>query len=148
MTPQHALQARDDSIAGFQLLQQQAQSPKHQQRLDHMASQLQDTQAQLLTTQVLISSPGQEDHVQYRCYMIILHNTAVLLGFSSLGVGNCTDFPSEHSAFCQRVCQQDVSQVASCHCGFLRSLLSLPATKLNLPLSELMQTAKLVLAAC
>ena len=85
MTPQHALQARDDSIAGFQLLQQQARSPKHQQRLDLMASQLQDTQAQLLTMQVLIHSSGQQDRVQYCCCTTILHgNTVLLVGLTIL----------------------------------------------------------------
>lgn len=49
----HVLQTRDDSLAGFQLLQQQGPSPGHVQRLDHMASQLEDSQAQLLSTQVL-----------------------------------------------------------------------------------------------
>lgn len=47
-----ALQTRDDSIAGFQLLQQQTASLGHTQRMDKLASQLEGTQAQLLTAQV------------------------------------------------------------------------------------------------
>lgn len=46
-----ALQARDDSIAGFQMLQQQSPSPGQKERLAKLASQLEDTEAQLLTTQ-------------------------------------------------------------------------------------------------
>lgn len=45
-------QARDDSIAGFQMLQKQGPSPGQRERLAHLASQLEDTQAQLLATQV------------------------------------------------------------------------------------------------
>ncbi len=46
------MQARDDSIAGFQMLQQQGPSPGQKDRLALLASQLEDTQAQLLATQV------------------------------------------------------------------------------------------------
>ena len=46
------MQARDDSIAGFQMLQQQGPSPGQKERLAHLARQLEDTQAQLLATQV------------------------------------------------------------------------------------------------
>ena len=45
-------QARDDSIAGFQMLQKQGPSPGQRERLANLASQLEDTQAQLLATQV------------------------------------------------------------------------------------------------
>lgn len=63
LSDEHALQARDASIANFQVVQQQAPSAKHQHRLDHMASQLQDTQAQLLATQVLfLSLSNQHTH--------------------------------------------------------------------------------------
>lgn len=46
------MQARDDSIAGFQMLQQQGPSPGQKERLAQLARQLEDTQAQLLASQV------------------------------------------------------------------------------------------------
>ncbi len=46
------MQARDDSIASFQMLQQQGPSPGQKERLAQLARQLEDTQAQLLASQV------------------------------------------------------------------------------------------------
>lgn len=67
---EHAVQARDDSIANFQAAQQQAPSAKHQQRLDHMASQLQDTQAQLFATQVFFLSASDQQYTHTCCDII------------------------------------------------------------------------------
>ena len=47
------MQAQDDSTASFQMLQQQGTSPGHQGHLEHLAQQLQDTQAELLASQVI-----------------------------------------------------------------------------------------------
>ena len=56
LTSQHdhprVMQARDDSIAGFQMLQQQGPSPGQKERLAQLARQLEDAQAQLFTSQV------------------------------------------------------------------------------------------------
>ncbi|KAL0024101.1 hypothetical protein WJX79_006964 [Trebouxia sp. C0005] len=54
------VQARDDSIAGFQMLQQQGPSPGQKERLAALARQLEDTQAQLLATQAQVQERGGE----------------------------------------------------------------------------------------
>ena len=129
MTSQHALQARDDSIAGFQLLQPQSPSPKDQQRLDHTASQLQDTQAQLLTTQVLGPSAGKQNHMQHCYCMTTLHDTTRLWGNCSLLGKKRAPTPLKHLALCLPLSAKLVTAPNSTS-WLLQPLLALLATKL------------------
>ncbi|DBB12109.1 TPA: hypothetical protein ACH3X3_006220 [Trebouxia sp. C0006] len=54
------VQARDDSIASFQMLQQQGPSPGQKERLAQLARQLEDAQAQLLASQAEAQDKGSE----------------------------------------------------------------------------------------
>ncbi|DBA94296.1 hypothetical protein WJX77_005306 [Trebouxia sp. C0004] len=72
---QAIVQARDDSIAGFQMLQQQGPSPGQKERLALLARQLEDTQAQLLATQAQVQERGGEsDRLQAALQNQQVHN--------------------------------------------------------------------------